>query len=241
MSCEARSLTKKSFHCSNILKVCVQSDRKSSRALGVALVSRSVKRRLEAPGESYMRFEYTGRHVDVTDALRRHVEDHFSKIDHIFNDSTANAHVIMEVEKNRQKGEILLHWREHTMTASDTNADMYLALSRAIAKIEKQAVKLKKKIIDRNQKAMPTSAVAPEPVEGDGQADEGQTAAPTAAARTPCIVAARRYAVKPMTPEEAAISLAEDANQFLVFRDSDTNRIGVLYKRNNGDFGLIEP
>ncbi len=188
-----------------------------------------------------MHFEYTGRHVDVTDALRRHVEEHFSKIAHIFNDSTANAHVIMEVEKNRQKGEILLHWREHTMTASDTNADMYLALSRAIAKIEKQAVKLKKKIIDRNHKAMPTSAVAPEPVQGDGQADERGTAASTADARTPRIVAARRYAVKPMTPEEAAMHLAEEPNQFLVFRDSDTNRVGVLYKRNNGDFGLIEP
>lgn len=185
-----------------------------------------------------MKFEYTGRHVDVTDALRRHVEEHFSKIDHIFNDSTANAHVIMEVEKNRQKGEILLHWREHTMTASDTNADMYQALTRAIAKIEKQAVKLKKKIIDRNQKAMPTSAVAPAPVEpeqGDGLGEEAS------GARAPRIIAARRYAVKPMTPEEAAMRLAEEANQFLVFRDSDTNRVGVLYKRSNGDFGLIEP
>ncbi len=187
-----------------------------------------------------MKFEYTGRHMDVTDALRRHVEEHFSKIDHIFNDSTANAHVIMEVEKNRQKGEILLHWREHALTASDTNADMYQALTRAIAKIEKQAVKLKKKIIDRNHKALPTSAVAssPDSMEGDGRADESAALAET---RTPRIVAARRYAVKPMTPEEAAMRLAEDANQFLVFRDSDTNRVGVLYKRNNGDFGLIEP
>ena len=186
-----------------------------------------------------MKFEYTGRHVDVTDALRRHVEDHFSKIDHIFNDSTANAHVIMEVEKNRQKGEILLHWREHTMTASDTNADMYLALSRAIAKIEKQAVRLKKKIIDRNHKALPVSAVAPtpEPPPGDGRMDESAAAS----TRTPRIVTARRYSVKPMTPEEAAMRLLEDANQFLVFRDSDTNRVGVLYKRDNGDFGLIEP
>lgn len=186
-----------------------------------------------------MQFEYTGRHVDVTDALRRHVEDHFSKIDHIFNDSTANAHIIMEVEKNRQKGEILLHWREHTLTASDTNADMYQALSRAIAKIEKQAVKLKKKIIDRNQKAMPTSAVAPTPAppQGDGRGEESSAAD----GRAPRIVTARRYAIKPMTPEEAAMRLSEDANQFLVFRDSDTNRVGVLYKRNNGDFGLIEP
>ena len=108
-----------------------------------------------------MEFEYTGRHVDVTPALRAHVEDHFQKMDHIFNDTTARAHVIIEVEKNRQIGEVLVHWRDHTLTATDTNADMYLALTRAIAKIEKQALKLKKKIIDRKQGAKRISARAP--------------------------------------------------------------------------------
>ena len=177
-----------------------------------------------------MEFEYTGRHVDVTPALRAHVEDHFQKLDHIFNDTTARAHVIMEVEKNRQTGEVLVHWRDHTLTATDTNADMYLALTRAIAKIEKQALKLKKKIIDRKQGGRRTSAVAPQP---DGQVE--------ASPRPPRIVNARRYAVKPMTAEEAAMRLAGESDQFLVFRDADTNRVGVLYKRKDGNFGLIEP
>ena len=177
-----------------------------------------------------MEFEYTGRHVDVTPALRAHVEDHFQKIDHIFNDTTARAHVIIEVEKNRQIGEILVHWRDHTLTATDTNADMYLALTRAIAKIEKQALKLKKKIIDRKQGAKRVSAVAPQP---DGQLD--------ASPASPRIINARRYIVKPMTAEEAAMRLSEEADQFLVFRDADTNRVGVLYKRKDGNFGLIEP
>jgi putative sigma-54 modulation protein len=179
-----------------------------------------------------MEFEYTGRHVDVTPALRQHVEDHFQKIEHIFSDSTARAHIVMDVEKNRQIGEILVHWREHTLTASDTNADMYQALTRAIAKIEKQALKLKKKIIDRKQTAKPASAIAPQP---DGQ--EVLQAAP----RAPRIVAARRYIVKPMTADEAALQLSTASDQFLVFRDADTNRLGVLYKRKDGDFGLIEP
>lgn len=177
-----------------------------------------------------MDFEYTGRHVDVTPALRAHVEDHFQKIDHIFNDTTARAHVIIEVEKNRQIGEVLVHWRDHTLTATDTNADMYLALTRAIGKIEKQALKLKKKIIDRKQGAKRVSAVAPQP---DGQVE--------ASPRPPRIINARRYAVKPMTAEEAAMRLSSEADQFLVFRDADTNRVGVLYKRNDGNFGLIEP
>ncbi|MDQ3133744.1 MAG: HPF/RaiA family ribosome-associated protein, partial [Acidobacteriota bacterium] len=68
-----------------------------------------------------MIFEYTGRHVEMTPTIRRHVEDHFSKLDHIFNDSTARAHIIIDVQKNRHIGEILLHWREHTLTATDTN------------------------------------------------------------------------------------------------------------------------
>jgi len=176
-----------------------------------------------------MKFEYTGRHVEVTPTIRAHVEDHFSKVDHIFNDSTALAHVIIEVEKNRHTGEILLHWREHTLTATDTNADMYQALTRAIAKIEKQALKLKKKIIERKQSAKPISAITPT----DGQVE--------AAGRPARIIAARRYSVKPMTAEEAALRLSGETDQFLVFRDADTDRIGVLYKRKDGNFGLIEP
>jgi putative sigma-54 modulation protein len=181
-----------------------------------------------------MKFEYTGRHVEVTQAIRRHVEDHFGKLDQIFDDSTASAHIIIEVEKNRHVGEVLLHWREHTLTARDVNADMYQALSRAISKIEKQAVKLKKKIIDRKQSAQPLSSLAPD---NGGMDEEADSAAPA----TGRIISARRYAVKPMTPEEAVIRLGEDSNQFILFRDADTNRLSVLYKRKDGNFGLIQP
>jgi putative sigma-54 modulation protein len=177
-----------------------------------------------------MKFEYTGRHVVVSPGIRKHVEDHFKKLAHIFNDSTATAHVIIDVEKNRHIGEILVHWREHTLTAKDVNADMYMALTRAIAKIEKRALKLKKKIIARKQGATRTAAVAPEP---DGRVE--------ATPRPPRIIAARRYSVKPMTAEEAALRLSSEASQFVVFRDADTERIGVLYKRSDGNFGLIEP
>jgi len=181
-----------------------------------------------------MDFEYTGRHVDVTPALRAHVEEHFGKIDHLFpNSTTARAHVIIDVVKNRHIAEILLHWRDHTLTAKDTNADMYQALTRCIDKIEKQAVKLKKKIIERKQSATPLSALSPEPATG--------TAAPENPAQKPRIIAARRYRVKPMTAEEAAMTLAEDSNQFVVFRDSDTSRLSVLYRRKDGNYGLIQP
>ncbi len=183
-----------------------------------------------------MRFEYTGRHIDVTPAIRSHVEEHFQKIDHIFQDSsTASAHVIIQVNKNRHIAEILLHWRDLTLTATDTNADMYQALTRAIDKIEKQVLKMKKKMIDRKQGATPLSALAPQ--DTTTAASDGEASARPA----PRIVNARGYRVKPMTAEEAAMSLSDDTNQFLVFRDSDTSRISVLFKRKDGNFGLIQP
>jgi putative sigma-54 modulation protein len=182
-----------------------------------------------------MQFEYTGRHVEVTPAIRRHVEEHFGKLGHVFDrSSTARAHVIIDVAKDRRIAEILLHWRDHTLTAKDTNADMYQALTRCIDKIEKQALKLKKKIIDRAQSAAPLSTLAPDAAATPALAENP----PRPAAR---IVNARRYRVKPMTPEEAVLALEEDTNQFLVFRDSETNGVSVLYKRKDGNYGLIQP
>ena len=178
-----------------------------------------------------MKYEYTGRHVLVTPAIRRHVEEHFSKLKHVFNSGAdPRVHVILAVEKNRQTGEVVVHWRDHTLTASDTNVDMYMALSRAIAKIEKQALKLKQRVIDRKHGARKTGDVAPSP--------DGQIEATPLPAR---IINARRYTVKPMTAEEAAMDLSSRTDQFVVFRDADTNRLGVLYKRQDGNFGLIEP
>jgi putative sigma-54 modulation protein len=177
-----------------------------------------------------MKFEYTGRHVEVSAGIRKHVEDHFKKLDHIFDGTPAWTHVIIDVEKNRHIAELIVHWRDHTLTAKDINADMYLALTRAMAKTEKQALKLKKKIIDRKQGARRTSAVAPTP---DGNVE--------ASPRPPRIINARRYAIKPMTAEEAALRLSADPDQFVVFRDADTDRVGVLYKRTDGNYGLIEP
>ena len=187
-----------------------------------------------------MDFDYTGRHIDVTPALRAHVEEHFGKVGNLFgNASTARAHVIIDVVKNRHIAEILFHWREHTLTARDTNADMYQALTRCIDKIEKQALKLKKKIIERKQDAAPLSSVAPDTT---ADADEAGAAAPGNTERSAGrIIAARRYKVKPMTAEEAVMSLAEDGDQFVVFRDSDTDRLSVLYKRKDGNYGLIQP
>lgn len=176
-----------------------------------------------------MNYEYTGRHIEVTPALRSHVENHFKKLDHLFGNNNAKAHVIIEVEKGRHRSEIIINWRDHVLTANSTVSDMYQSLSKTIEKIEKQASKLKNKVIDKHHKVAKISAV---PTNNDEVKPEPGN---------PRIINSSRYAIKPMTDEEAIIRLNTEENQFLVFRDSETEKISVIYKRKDGNYGLIQP
>lgn len=178
-----------------------------------------------------MKYEYTGRHLDVTPALRSHVENHFDKIKHLFNGNGTKAHVIIEVEKGRHRAEIIVKWRDQVLTATSTVSDMYQSLSQTIVKLEKQALKLKTKVIDKHQKkAKKASTVVPPPEDEVKPEPSGSR-----------IINVSRYKVKPMTAEEAVLLLNDDENQFLVFRDSESQRISVIYKRKDKNYGLIQP
>lgn len=176
-----------------------------------------------------MKFEYTGRHIDVTPAIRSHVEEHFDRISHLFDGNHTKAHIIIEVQRGRHRSEVIVNYMNDVLTAETTMEDMYQSLSRTIDKIEKQASRLKTKIIDKSHKAKKTGVVAPvaEPVEP--------------APAQPKIINVRRYAVKPMTAEEAAMRLDDEENQFLVFRNSENERVSVIYRRKDGNYGLIQP
>ena len=106
-----------------------------------------------------MNFEFTGRHIEVTPALKAHVEDHFKKIDHLFDGKPAKAHVIIEVERGMHRSEIIINWRNEVLTANSSISDMYQSLSQTIEKIEKQARKLKDKVIDKSHKAIKASVI----------------------------------------------------------------------------------
>ena len=98
--------------------------------------------------------------MEVTPALRAHVEDHFGKIDHIFDGKPpARVHVIIEVERGRHRSEIVINWRNDVLTAESTNSDMYQSLTQTISKIEKQAYKLKDKVIDKSHKAQKAATI----------------------------------------------------------------------------------
>jgi putative sigma-54 modulation protein len=177
-----------------------------------------------------MKIEFTARNFTISPAIRRHITVHFKKIVTVLNGAT-RAHVILSVEKHhRHVAEIVVNWHDRALTSKAKTSDMYASTLQAIDKMRRQAVKIKGKIIDRKHHAPSAATVAPSPL------PPVQPDTPT-----PRIIRSRRYSVKPMTPEEAIIQVEETDEQFFVFRDADTDRIGVVYRRNDGNFGLIEP
>jgi putative sigma-54 modulation protein len=110
-----------------------------------------------------MNFEFTGRHIEVTPALRAHVEEHFAKIAHLFDGKPVSAHVIIEVERGRHRSEIVMNWRNDVLTANSSVSDMYQSLTQTITKIEKQARRLKEKVIDKSHRAQSAATITAPP------------------------------------------------------------------------------
>jgi putative sigma-54 modulation protein len=177
-----------------------------------------------------MKVEFTGRNFTISPAIKKHTNEQFKKVAELLN-GTNKVHVILSVEKHhRHVAEIVVNWHHHALTATADTTDMYLSASQAVDRLRRQMVKLKGKTITRKHHAPALKTVAhssslplpPETV-------------------VPQIIRSRRYAIKPMTPEEAIIQVEATADQFLVFRDAENDRVGVIYKRKDGNYGLIEP
>jgi putative sigma-54 modulation protein len=177
-----------------------------------------------------MEFEFTGRHVEITPKLEQLTQKELQKLDKVLDSAPMRAHVILSAEKHRKRTEIIVYWRDTVFTGVAENSDFNQSIIAAAGKVEKQALKLKEKFNTkkRHRASVKEVAVALEP---------GLPPAPPA----PRIIQARRYKVKPMTQEEAALLLTDSDDLFIVFRDAETTKVGVLYKRTDDNFGLIEP
>ena len=177
-----------------------------------------------------MRLDITGRHVDITPPLRQLIDKRLAKLGRLLNDSVISAQVILTKEKYRHRSEIILHARgDHMMRGLGEGNAWPLSLSEAAAKIEQQAQTLKGKWAGRKS----SRAGRRRPV-----ADGGGDDVPQPRAR---IVRAKRYPVKPMTIEDAALHVDQQQETFVVFRNADTEGISILYRRKDGNLGLIEP
>jgi putative sigma-54 modulation protein len=177
-----------------------------------------------------MEFEFTGRHIEVTSAVEQLAMKELRKLDRVLNSAPIRAHVTVSSEKYRKRAEVVIYWRDHVFTGVDENTDLNQAVTAAAAKVQKQVLRVKDKFKTKKRARTPVGAAAPGP---EGAIEKSPNA--------PRIIAARRYRVKPMTAEEAALELADSKDQFIVFRDAETSRVGVLYQRTDGNFGLIEP
>jgi putative sigma-54 modulation protein len=175
-----------------------------------------------------MEFEFTGRHVEITAAIERQARKELEKLGRILDSAPVRAHVILTSEKYRQCTEIIVYWRDSVFAGQAENSDLSQSISAAAGRVQKQVLRLKEKFKSKKRKRAPARAAIAE------------AAAPVESAPAARIIPARRYRVKPMTPEEAATLVQDSPDQFIVFRDAETNKVGVLYKRKDRNFGLIE-
>jgi putative sigma-54 modulation protein len=181
-----------------------------------------------------MRVDITGRHVDITPALRQLIERRLARVERLLNDSVVSVKVILTLEKYRHSAEIIVHARgDNTLRVMGEDNAWPLAVKEAVGKLEQQALKVKGKWGARKReetRRRPPRAQS----EAAGRSAESQTAAPR-------VVRATRYAVKPMSIEDASLRLEGSAESFIVFRNAETDAVGILYRRKDGNLGLIEP
>jgi putative sigma-54 modulation protein len=177
-----------------------------------------------------MRLELTGRHVTITPAARVLVQQGIAPILRKLNDSAVSVHAVLTKQKARVHAELTLHARGvHFLHGEAVGRDVATAISGAAAKIERQADTLKGKW---NAKKGGRRVALAEPAVSPTREPAG---------RGPRIIRARRYAVKPMTIEDAAAVIGDGDDGVVVFRNSSTDIVTVLFRRPDGNLGLIEP
>lgn len=191
-----------------------------------------------------MRLELTARHCTITGTLRALVEERLGHALRPLNDGAVSAQVVVTREKARFRAEVTLHARgEHFLHGEATGPDAEVALNAAVGKIDRQVQKLKGKRTEGKRHAVsPAREASAAPRTRRGAAMFGTGLAEREnGARQVRIIRARRYEVKPMTVDEAALEVRDGHDAFLVFRNATTERITILFRRADGNLGLIEP
>ena len=194
-----------------------------------------------------MRLELTGRHVRITPGIKRLVDEALDKRDRLLHERAVSLQVVLYLEKYRHRVEMTLHARgEHFFHGTGSGTGWEMAVNQALGKINQQARKLKGKWDDgkrRGISAAKAAAAAPRPERGGRGFGERRPRSENEAVgvRTPRVVRVRSRAAKPMTVEDAAAELGEANDAVLVFRNSSTDTVNVLFRRPDGNLGLIEP
>ena len=173
-----------------------------------------------------MKIEFTGRQTEVPDALRVLAERKLEKLARLLPGIT-RAHVTVTADKHRQIAEVSVHSKKVELTAEGRSNDPELSVSEAMDRLLRQA----KRYVGKRREGK----------RGESPRIPGAAPETRRADRAPRVVRSRRFPAKPMTLDEAAIEVWSREEGFLVFRDARTERVSVLYRRKDGNLGLIEP
>jgi len=178
-----------------------------------------------------MQVSTTFRHMEQSEALKSYAEEKLERVAKYIDEPIA-AHVYFTVEKIRHIVEIVISGRGITTKASEATNDMYAAVDAVLDKIERQLKRYKEKLKDHkpgsedNGRAMSKKVFHAESIETNPE---------------PVIITTKTETAKPMAVEEAVMQMDLLHKDFLVFTDAVSAEINVLYRRKDGNFGLIEP
>lgn len=175
-----------------------------------------------------MQFNIIGRNVNVSERTKNQIEKKLGKLGKFFsNDTTAN--VTLSRLKNEQTVEVTIPIKNSLIRAEETSDDLYTSIDLVEEILERQIKKHHTKLIDRTQSADSFSELFKQEEDADVEEEEI------------LIDKVKRFDFKPMSPEEACLEMDLLGHNFFVFKESSTMETCVVYKRNNGTYGLIEP
>ena len=178
-----------------------------------------------------MQITTTFRHMEQSDALKTYVEEKLERVKKYI-DEPIVAQSYLTVEKIRHIAEITLTAKGVTIKASEATNDMYASIDAVVDKIERQLRRYKERIKEHKpaseamERQVRKSIVEAESIEQR---------------RTPVVIRTKTFSIKPMSVEEAVMQMDLLHKDFLIFTDATTETINVVYRRKDGDYGLIEP
>ena len=176
-----------------------------------------------------MNIQFVGKNVEVTEALKEVTEKKLNKLEKYFQESIS-GNVTFSTQKNNKTIEVTIDIPGTIIRAEETSDDMYASIDKSVDVLERQIRKYKTKLQKKYKEGQTIRFENVVPLQEDDEEDD-----------RPNIVRTKRFSVKPMNSEEAILQMELMGHNFFVFRDGETNQIGVIYKRKDGDYGLIEP
>lgn len=180
-----------------------------------------------------MQIEFVARDFRIDETVRDFTSGKLKKLEKFLQEPIA-AHVVLEVEKHRHRAEIQIRHRHGSLQATEETEGMQGSLSLVVDKLEKQARRASKKFQTNRRRAARHEAEEIWEHRVVKVSHDEESSAPR-------VVASKRLQVKPMTIDEALLELESTGSEFLVFRESEGQAVNVLYRKKDGDFGLIAP